>query len=91
MRRTILALSATLALGFAMGVTASRVLSAQGEGVRRTEILRTGPAGPEGREGHVWVVVIPAGQATGKHYHPGYESVYTMDGTGSWKRKGSRT
>jgi quercetin dioxygenase-like cupin family protein len=88
MRRTILALSVTLALGIAMGVAAGRVLSAQGEGVRRTEILRTDLAGLEGKEGHMWVVVIPPGQATGKHYHPGYEFIYTMDGTGIMQEEG---
>ncbi len=41
MRRTILTLSLMLTLGIAMGVAATRVLSAQGEGVRRIEILKT--------------------------------------------------
>ena len=88
MRRTILALSLTLALGIAMGVAATRVLNAQGEGVRRTEILRTDLAGLEGKEGHMWVVVIPPGQASGKHYHPGYEFIYTMEGTGIMQEEG---
>jgi quercetin dioxygenase-like cupin family protein len=88
MRRTILALSVTLALGIAMGAAATRVLSAQGEGIRRTEILRTDLARLEGKEGHMWVVVIPPGQATGRHYHPGYELIYTMDGTGIMQEEG---
>src|ERR1700694_2532515 len=88
MRRTILSLSLTLILGIAFGVSATRVLSAQGEGVRRTEILKTDLAGLEGKEGHMWVVVIPPGQATGKHYHPGYEFIYTMEGTGVMQEEG---
>ena len=88
MRRTILALSVTLALGIAMGVAATHVLSAQGERVRRTEILKTDLEGLEGKEGHLWVVVIPPGQATGKHYHPGYEFIYTMEGTGVMHEEG---
>ncbi len=36
----------------------------------------------------MWVVVIPPGQATGKHYHPGYEFIYTMDGTGIMQEEG---
>ncbi len=88
MRRTILALSVALTLGIAMGVAVTRVLSAEGERVRRTEILRTDMAGLEGKEGHMWVVVIPPGEATGKHYHPGYEFIYTMDGTGVMQEKG---
>src|SRR5712691_6277167 len=88
MRRTILTLSLTLALGIGMGVASTRVLSAQGEGVRRTEILRADLAGLEGKEGHMWVVMIPPGQATGKHYHPGYEFIYTMEGTGVMQEEG---
>jgi quercetin dioxygenase-like cupin family protein len=71
-----------------MGVAASRVLSVQGEGVTRTEILTTDLAGLDGKEGHMWVVVIPPGQATGKHYHPGHEFIYTMQGTGVMQEKG---
>jgi quercetin dioxygenase-like cupin family protein len=88
MRRTILALSVTLALGIAMGVGATGVLSAQGDRVRRTEILSTDLAGLEGKEGHMWVAVIPPGEATGKHYHPGYEFIYTLDGTGIIQEEG---
>ncbi len=36
----------------------------------------------------MWVVVIPPGQATGKHYHPGYEFIYTMEGTGVMQEEG---
>src|SRR6266487_1120390 len=88
MRRTILALSVTLALGIAMRVSATGVLSAQGDRVRRTEILSTDLAGLEGKEGHMWVAVIPPGEATGKHYHPGYEFIYTMEGTGIMQEEG---
>lgn len=88
MRRTILTLSLTLTVGIAMGVAATHVLSAQGEGVRRTEILKTDLAGLEGKEGHMWVVVIPPGQVTGKHYHPGYEFIYTIEGTGVMQEEG---
>ena len=88
MKRTILTLSLTLTLGIAIGITANRVLSAQGESVRRTEILKTDLAGLEGKEGHMWVVVIPPGQATWKHYHPGYEFIYTMEGTGIMQEEG---
>src|SRR6266540_5489631 len=88
MRRVILALGLMLTLGIAMGVAATHVLSAQGERVRRTEILKTDLEGLERKEGHLWVVVIPPGQATGKHYHPGYEFIYTMDGTGVMQEEG---
>ncbi len=88
MKRSILTLSLTLALGIAMGIAATHVLSAQGESVGRTEILKTDLVGLEGKEGHMWVVVIPPGQATGKHYHPGYEFIYTMEGTGIMQEVG---
>ncbi len=83
-----LALTLTLAVGIGMGVATTRVLSAQGERITRTEILTTDLAGLEGKEGHMWVVMIPPGQATGKHYHPGYEFIYTIEGTGVMQEKG---
>ncbi len=52
------------------------------EPVKHTVLLKTDLAGTEGREGVVWAIEIAPGAATGKHYHPGYEFVYVLEGAG---------
>ncbi len=82
MRRLALLLSVTFAIGIAVGWFAVKAVSGYSEPVKRTVLLRTDLAGTEGQEGVVWLIEIGPGAATGKHYHPGQEFVYVLEGAG---------
>ena len=88
MRRTVLTLGLVLAAGIALGVIGTKVLSAQSESTTRTVLLRTDLAGMDGQEGIIMVAVIAPGAATGKHYHPGHEFAYVLEGSGTLEVEG---
>jgi quercetin dioxygenase-like cupin family protein len=81
MKKPVIALSLTLALGIVLGFWASTVLNAQQAPVKRTEVLRTELPGMDGKEGILYVADIAAGGASGKHYHPGSEVLYMLEGS----------
>ena len=68
-----------LALGIAVGVAGK--LEAQQPSLNRIEILRTGVAGMEDKEAHMWVAEIAPGAATGEHSHPTPRFVYVIEGS----------
>ena len=80
MRRTAMVLSVTLAVGIAAGVLGDRLLSAQQSPIKRTELLKTDVAGMEGKEAIVYIAELGPGAAAGKHFHPGPEFAYVLDG-----------
>jgi quercetin dioxygenase-like cupin family protein len=90
MRRLALLLSATFAVGIAMGWFAVKGVNGNEhpEPVKRTVLLRTDLAGTEGQEGVMWLIEIAPGAATGKHYHPGQEFVYVLEGAGRTEVEG---
>jgi quercetin dioxygenase-like cupin family protein len=81
MKRTIIILSLTLAVGIALGALGERFLSAQQEPIKRNVLLKTDLAGIEGKEGVLALAEIAPGAATGKHYHPGDELAYILEGS----------
>jgi quercetin dioxygenase-like cupin family protein len=82
MRRTVCTLGLALLVGIALGATGTQVLRAQTETTTRTVLLRTDLEGIEGKEGIIMVAVIAPGTETGKHFHPGHEFAYVLDGSG---------
>jgi len=88
MRRLVLLLSATFAVGIAVGWFAVKGVSGYPEPVKRTVVLRTDLAGGEGQEGAMWLIEIAPGATTGKHYHPGHEFVYVLEGAGRTEVEG---
>ena len=88
MRRLALLLSATFAVGILVGWFAVKGVSGYPDSVKRTVLLRTDLAGTEGQEGVVWLIEIAPGAATGKHYHPGQEFVYVLEGAGHTEVEG---
>jgi quercetin dioxygenase-like cupin family protein len=88
MKRLALLLSITFAVGIAVGWFAVKAASGYVEPVKRTVLLKTDLAGTAGREGVVWVIEIAPGAATGKHYHPGQEFVYVLEGAGHTEVEG---
>jgi quercetin dioxygenase-like cupin family protein len=81
MKRTLLLMILTLAVGLATGVMGSRILSAQQPEIKRTELLRTDLPGVEGKEAVLFIAEIPPGVVTGKHRHPGNELIYVLEGS----------
>ena len=84
MKRTIL----LLALGIVVGTIGSQVLSAQQAGLKRTQLLRHDLVGMEGKEGLIVMVEASPGVTAGKHYHPGHELVYVLEGSGTFEVEG---
>jgi len=88
MRRPALLLSATFVVGVAVGWFAVNGVNGYSDPVKRTVLLRTDLAGTEGQEGVMWLIEIAPGAATGKHYHPGQEFVYVLEGAGHTEVEG---
>jgi quercetin dioxygenase-like cupin family protein len=90
MKRTIAILALMLAVGFVMGVITERVLIAQG-GPKFTTILKTDLEGLPGMEATMSFVELAPGVQSAKHYHPGYEFAYILEGHGVLEREGKPT
>ena len=82
MRRLALTLGLTFVVGIAGGVIADQVLTAQQAPVKRTELLKSDMPGIEGKEGIIFIAEIAPGAFAAKHYHPGHEFVYVLEGSG---------
>ena len=83
MKRTAVMLAATLVVGIALGAIGSRSLYAQQEPFKRTMLLLTTDLkGLEGKEAVVVLAELAPGAAAGKHYHPGNEVNYVLEGSG---------
>ena len=81
MKRTAISLVLTLVVGLTLGVLGNRFLSAQQPPIKRTELLKTAIEGMEGKEGVIYIAELAPGAAAGKHFHPGPEFAYILDGS----------
>ncbi|TMH14696.1 MAG: cupin domain-containing protein [Betaproteobacteria bacterium] len=80
MRKTLLLIAVGLA-GIAVGVLGATYVAAQGAAqVTRTELLRKPVSGVEGKEVVVFVADLPPGAVAGRHFHPGDEAIYMLQG-----------
>ena len=77
----------TLLLGIAVGVIGTPVLNAQQQ-VTRTELMRTDLEGIVGKQGVVYTADLPPGAVVAKHYHPGDDFVYVLEGSVILERDG---
>jgi quercetin dioxygenase-like cupin family protein len=80
MRRMALVLAPVLAVGLALGAIGGRVLLAQSLPVTRTILQQKDLAEAEGKELIMYRADIVPGGVVGKHFHPGPEMVYVMEG-----------
>jgi quercetin dioxygenase-like cupin family protein len=83
MKRNVWILVFTFAAGTAAGLIADRVLNAQQDPVKRTVLLKTDLEGVQGKDATAFVIELAPGAATGRHYHPGHEIAYVLEGTAS--------
>ncbi len=81
MKRMGLMLSLTLIMGIVLGMIGGQVLNAQQEPLKRTALLTADLAGMPGKEVYMGITEFAPGAASGKHYHPGNEFLYVLEGT----------
>jgi quercetin dioxygenase-like cupin family protein len=81
MKRTLFILAPTLAGGIVIGVIGSQVVTAQQAPVTRTILQQKDLEGAAGREVVLYRAEAVPGGVAGKHYHPGPELIYILEGT----------
>jgi quercetin dioxygenase-like cupin family protein len=76
---------ATLTIGFAAavagGMTAHQALSAQPYALQPAVLLKTDLPDIEGKDAVLVTVTVGPGVDSGKHYHPGNELAYVLEGS----------
>jgi quercetin dioxygenase-like cupin family protein len=85
MKRTVVMLTLAVAVGITLGMVGSQVLNAQQEPVTRTVLLKTDM---EGKDANMYIATVAPGAATPKHYHPGHEFAYVLEGAGVLEEEG---
>jgi quercetin dioxygenase-like cupin family protein len=82
MNRPLLLLSISLA-SMGVGAVGVKYVSAQGAvpQITRTEIMRKSMSGLEGKEVVVFTADVPPGGIAPRHYHPGDETIYMLQGS----------
>lgn len=89
MARGAVVLGVTLLIGIAVGSLGTAALYAQQRtGAKFTELLRTDLDGVEGKEAIVGIAEIAPGTKPGRHYHPGREFFYLLEGSFTYKEDG---
>ncbi len=81
MKRKVILSTLILALGIALGVIVGQVFNAQQPPPKTTVLQRINLTGIEGKEGVIVLAEITPGTVGGKHYHPGHEFVYILEGS----------
>lgn len=80
MKRSVATLVTTLVVGAALGAIGSRMVTAQ-QGTESRAVLPTADlVGIDGHEVRMWRTDIGPGAAGAKHYHPGTECIYVLEG-----------
>ena len=71
----------TLIVGTALGVVGTRIVAAQQAGAESRRVLLTNDlVGIDGYEVRMWRTDVPPGVFAAKHYHPGTECIYVLEG-----------
>ncbi len=86
MRRT--ALNFRPPLGIALGMIGTQVLSAQQTPLKSTDLLKADVVGMDGKEVIVQLVEFAPRASTGRHYHPGHEANYILEGSAILEMEG---
>ncbi|HSF34346.1 MAG TPA: cupin domain-containing protein [Candidatus Tectomicrobia bacterium] len=80
MHRTVVMLTLALVVGIAVGTVGNQVLIAQQQPVTRTILQQKDLEGAAGREVIMYRAEAIPGGVAGRHYHPGPELVYVLEG-----------
>ena len=84
-------LAIALAVGAAFGGVGVHILSAQQPTETRTALLTSDLKGIAGHEVRMWRTDIPPGVVGAKHYHPGTECIYVLEGALDLEKVGETT
>lgn len=87
MKPTAGILIVTLVVGAALGAMGSRIVGAQGT-EKRTVLVTSDLKGLDGFEVRMWRTEIGPGVVGAKHYHPGTECIYVLDGALDLEKEG---
>jgi quercetin dioxygenase-like cupin family protein len=77
----------TLVAGAALGAMGSHIVAAQ-QSEKRTVLLTSDLKGIEGYEVRMWRTDIGPGVVGAKHYHPGTECIYVLEGALNLEKEG---
>jgi quercetin dioxygenase-like cupin family protein len=80
MQRTVVMLTIALVVGITVGILGHQVLIAQQQPVTRTILQQKDLEGVAGREVIMYRAELVPGGVAGRHYHPGPELVYILEG-----------
>jgi len=89
MRHRAAILATALAVGVALGAMGSRMVAAQQGSESRTVLLTQDLVGLEGQEVRIWRTDIGPGGVGAKHYHPGTECIYVLEGALKLEQSGT--
>ena len=81
MKRTVMMLTVTLAVGIAAGMVATQALMAQQAPITRTMLQQKDIEGMVEREAVMYVADVMPGGVAGRHFHPGPELGYVLQGS----------
>ena len=81
MKRTVIIIVLTLGVGIAIGMLTARSLVAQQAPVTRTTLQQKDIEGAPGKEVIMYVADLVPGGVAGRHFHPGPEVAYVLDGS----------
>src|SRR6266498_1359719 len=80
MKRIVMIVAATLVVGIAIGVITTRAPMAQQAPVTRTTLQQNDIEGAAGKEVIMYVADSIPGGVAGRHFHPGPEVAYVLEG-----------
>jgi len=81
MKRNVIMVTLVLAVGFAVGLIVSQVLNAQQQAVKSAVVLKADLVGIEGKYVVIVSTELPPGELAKKHYHPGHQFGYVLEGS----------
>ena len=77
-----------LAVGAALGVMGDKIVVAQQGAEQRTVLLTNDLVGIDGYEVRMWRTDLGPGVVGARHYHPGTECIYVLDGALELEKQG---
>jgi len=81
MKRVVMMIAVTLVLGIGLGMVTSQVLMAQQAPIKRTTLQQKDLEGVAGREIIMYTADVIPGGVAGRHFHPGPEVAYVLEGS----------
>ncbi len=80
MKPTLTLLVLTLVIGVVLGAVGTHFVTAQPAQEQRTALVTSDLVGLDGYEIRIWRTDLGPGVAAPKHYHPGTECLYVLEG-----------